>query len=396
MNSTNVPVPTNEMNRLLDLYQFDIDYSSLKNSFKDLTHLAAKISGADISLVNLIDSYTQWSVSNVGLDIDQMPREDSVCQYTILEDDHFEVQDLSTDIRFKDKAYVNSPLNLRYYFGIPLKTNAGQHIGALCVLDKNEKKLSEEKIEFLKIIAKEIISKLNSLKIVDDLKTEVLEIKESSKKVAHDIRGPISGIIGLTAIIKDETKETETLALADMISKSGNSVLELADEILKPDSKTFHFSNDTLTLFALKQKLEKLYNPQAKAKEIVFNVIIKSNREKDAFKKDKLLQIIGNLISNAIKFTANYGEVKVYLDIQSIEDKNNLIIEVVDNGLGLNQHSIDLILEGKKPTSSGTKGEIGYGYGLTMVRNLIKSIHGNFNIKSELTKGTKFEVYVPI
>lgn len=396
MNSPNVPVPINEMNRLLDLYEFDIDYSSLKNSFKDLTHLAAKISGADISLVNLIDSYTQWSVSNVGLDIDQMPREDSVCQYTILENDHFEVQDLSTDIRFKDKAYVNSPLNLRYYFGIPLKTNAGQHIGALCVLDKNQKDLSEEKIEFLKIIAKEIITKLNSLKIVDELKTEVLEIKESSKKVAHDIRGPISGIIGLTEIIKDETKETETLALVDMISQSGNSVLELADEILNPDNKRFHFSNDTLTLFTLKQKLEKLYNPQAKAKEIVFNVIIKSNREKEAFKKDKLLQIVGNLISNAIKFTANYGNVKVYLDIKSSEDENNLIIEVVDNGLGLNQHSIDLILEGKKSSSSGTDGEIGYGFGLTMVRNLIKSIHGNFNIQSELNKGTKFKVSVPI
>ncbi len=74
------PLPENEMQRVIELSEFDLDYSSLQENFKDLAKLAAKVAGTNISLVNLIDSFTQWTVTNFGLDLEQMPREDSVCQ----------------------------------------------------------------------------------------------------------------------------------------------------------------------------------------------------------------------------------------------------------------------------------------------------------------------------
>lgn len=77
------PIPDREFDRLLQLLDYDMDSSGLESSLKDLTKLAAKVAGTSISLVNLIDSYTQWSVAAEGLSIVQMPREDSVCQYTI-------------------------------------------------------------------------------------------------------------------------------------------------------------------------------------------------------------------------------------------------------------------------------------------------------------------------
>ena len=130
---TTQPMPANEMERLISLSDFDIDYSTHQDSFKDLAKLAAKVAGTDISLVNLIDTFTQWTISNHGLDIDQMPREDSVCQYTIANGEYFEVADLKDDPRFKDKFYVVDDPNLRYYFGVPLTTKEGSNLGALCV-----------------------------------------------------------------------------------------------------------------------------------------------------------------------------------------------------------------------------------------------------------------------
>jgi hypothetical protein len=73
------PFPENEMDRLLSLSEFDLDYDNLEDNFKDLTRLAAKVAGTEISLINLIDSFTQWTISSHGLDIAQMPREESVC-----------------------------------------------------------------------------------------------------------------------------------------------------------------------------------------------------------------------------------------------------------------------------------------------------------------------------
>lgn len=140
-------IPENELERLLALSELDLDFMDLNKNLSDLTMLAAKIAGTEVSLVNLIDHYTQWSVSSFGIDIAQMPREESVCQYVILDPDReeFEVKDLAKDERFKDKFYVQGNPNLRYYYGIPLKVSETVSLGALCVMDSNFKALSPEK-----------------------------------------------------------------------------------------------------------------------------------------------------------------------------------------------------------------------------------------------------------
>lgn len=111
------PIPKNEDERVWALAEYDIDYSDVSSLLKDLVELTAKIAGTQVSLVNLIDTYTQWSVANFGLPIEQMKREDSVCQYTILNNEGFEVKSLSSDDRFKDKFYVVDNPNLEYYLG---------------------------------------------------------------------------------------------------------------------------------------------------------------------------------------------------------------------------------------------------------------------------------------
>ena len=183
------PVPENEMDRILSLPEFDLDYSDLQDKFKDFTKLAAYVAGTEVSLVNLIDLLISWTVSNFGLPIDQILREDSVCQYTIVAKKSFEVKNLTADERFKDKLYVTDHPKLTYYFGIPLQTSDGFNIGTLCVFDKIGKEISPEKAEFLKIIADEIVNRLTALKVIQHLQTKVKDAKETQKKVAHDIRG---------------------------------------------------------------------------------------------------------------------------------------------------------------------------------------------------------------
>ncbi len=399
MPSNIAPIPYNEMDRVLNLSEFDIDYTNLEETFKDLTYLAAKVSGTDISLINLIDTYTQWSVAKYGIDADQMPREETVCQYTILENDHFEVENLAEDDRFKDKDYVANPLNLRYYFGIPLKTNEGNNIGALCVLDTSNKKLTPEKIELLKIIANEIMTRLNTIRLVQDLKGKISLEKTNTKKASHDIRGPLSGIMGVTQIIKDQVEENnldQVQEMLNLIYKSSKSLLDLTDEILSAekaslaDSKVEEFN---LTIF--RDKLLKLYLPQAINKEITFAVNINPAHASIRFSKNKLLQIVGNLISNAIKFTAIHGEVMVDLDLVEDDMAKTLITSVTDTGLGLSKSSIENILNANQGTTTGTAGEKGYGFGLSMVKHLVDSLQGRMEIESIEGQGAKFKITLP-
>lgn len=394
------PIPANEMERLLALTELDLDYTDLDASFKDLTKLAAKVAGTDISLVNLLDVYTQWTVSNYGLEIDQMPREDSVCQYTIASDTHFEITDLRGDERFKQKFYVADDPNLRYYFGVPLQLESGVNIGALCVLDAEVKNMPPEKAEMLKIIADEIVNRLKAIKAIEALKSKLHETNESQKRIAHDIRGPIGGIIGLARIISeqgDENSLDEVLEFISLIQKSGHSILELANEILSVDTpkKNVKLGANDYNQMVLKDKLEKLYAPQAVNKKIKFEVATNAETAYMPFSKNKLLQIVGNLISNSMKFTPIGGSISVRLSLKEADKQNNLHIIVEDSGVGMDAAKIEEIMAGKGKTTDGTSGEQGYGFGLALVKHLVEDLKGHMYIASKPNSGTTFEIVLP-
>jgi signal transduction histidine kinase len=395
----NPPIPKNEMDRIISLSDFDIDYTNHQESFKDLTKLAAKVAGTDISLVNLIDTFTQWTIANYGLSIDQMPREDSICQYTIMQNDGFEVEDLAADNRFKDKFYVVDEPHLRYYFGVPLKTNEGLSLGALCVLDKEQRSLSPEKVELIKIIADEIVNRLKAFKVIESLKSRLAEANETQKKVAHDIRGPLGGIIGLAQIIAEQGQENkieEVLEFINLIHKSSRSILELADEILSAD-KPQPINGDEFNLLLFKDKLEKLYIPQARNKNITFTIHLSPNSASTRFSKNKLLQITGNLISNAMKFTPRDGNITVNLNLRVEKGAQMLLhIQVTDTGIGLSKQAINTILSGSAMSTAGTGGEQGYGFGLALVKHLVDCLKGSMSIHSEVDQGAKFEINLPL
>ncbi|RYF21966.1 MAG: sensor histidine kinase [Flavobacteriales bacterium] len=391
------PIPANEAERLASLFELDLDYTNLNNAFADLSYLAAKITGTEMSLISFIDSYTQWVVSRYGLEVYQTPIDDTVCQYTLMEDDHLEIEDLSKDVRFIGKGFSEEPMNLRYYLGIPLKSSSGYNIGSLCVLDTHYHKLSQEKIDQLKVIAKQVISKVNDTNLIMSLEKKLNNQNETYKKVAHDIRGPIAGIIGLADMIgsdKDEYPSDELHSIVAMMGKSGQSVLDLADEILKNPLKNV-YTPEVFTLRIFKDKLEKLYQPQAFNKQIVLNIQANIAFDTIQIRKEKLLQISGNLISNAIKFTPNGGTINVLLDLILETDKKTLIIEIQDTGTGMSEQAIEEILNGTAESSDGTVGEKGYGFGLPCVRKLLAELGGEMAINSILEKGTHFKIRVP-
>lgn len=395
------PTPKEELSRLRKISEFDLDFSEARESLKDLTTLAAKIAGTPISLINLIDAFTQWSLASYGLELDQMAREDSVCQYTILSRESFEVKDLSADERFRDKDYVTGEPEVRYYFGVPLQTDDGYNIGALCVLDRVGKEISPEKVEQLKIIANEIVNRLAAFQTVQRLKAELKEARDTQRKVAHDIRGPLGGIVNLSQLITsqgDQNKISDVLTFVDMIQRTGISLLDLADEILngrRQEMLTQGVPISPFNMQILKEKLEKLYAIQASPKNIRFDVRIVNGNETLPIRREKLLQIAGNLISNAIKFTPAGGTVHVELEVKNIPEEKKLLIRVEDSGTGMDQQAIEQIKNGSAVSHNGTAGELGFGLGLALVKDLVDSLRGSMNIVSRPGDGTLFELAIP-
>lgn len=401
------PIPENEMERLIALSNLDLDYTDLEESLTDLTKLAAKIAGTETSLVNLIDNFTQWTVSSYGFELKQMPREESICQYVVYNGDQkdLEIDDLSEDVRFVDKSYVKGDPNFRYYYGIPLKSSDNLNLGALCVLDSEYKMMSPEKKEMLSIIAKEVVNRLKIYKAVENLQKRVHETQQVKNKVAHDIRGPIGGIIGLAEIIHQQgnsNKLDEVLEFINLIRKSGKSLLELADEILTQDYESkkeglkIEANEAEFTLNTVKTKIKTMFDPQSHVKNIQFDIDVDTPSAEVPFPKNKVLQILGNLISNSMKFTPTGGEIKLKMLMEVSETERTLFFEVIDTGAGMEEEKIQEILSGNSKSTLGSNGEKGYGFGLNLVLHLVNSLNGEMEIESKKGIGSNFKITIPL
>ena len=394
-------ITQNELDRLAALSEYDLDYDTLQNSLKDLTLLAAKITGTEISLVNLLDAYNQWTVAQHGSSFENIDRNDSVCQYTIRESEELEIKDLSADLRFNNLSFVTGN-GLNYYYGVPLKTLEGYHLGALCVLDNQTKALSPTQKNMLQLIGKEIVNRLDTIKQIELLKNKNRQLYNAKKIAAHDIRNPIAGIIGLAQMICDHGPDNnmdEVLECVTLIKKSGNSVLELAADILNEDanlSEAAVAGASLINLLELKEKILNLFTPRIRDKKIVFSINLSQATASIPFPKDKLQQIIGNLVSNAIKFTPAGGKVTLGLALTPTEQHHVLLITVSDTGVGMEKELVEPILNGSSQSTEGTGGEIGYGLGLWLVKELVSSYRGKLMLSSQKDIGTTFEVSIPI
>jgi GAF domain-containing protein len=156
----NVPIPKNENKRLRVLWQYDILDTVPEEVFDDLTDLAARICGAPIALISLVDENRQWFKSKQGLTAVETSRDVSLCSHAILQRELFIIPDASKDPRFARNRLVVSDPKIRFYAGAPLITPDGHALGTLCVIDQVPRELTEDQKQALRLLARHVMVQL--------------------------------------------------------------------------------------------------------------------------------------------------------------------------------------------------------------------------------------------
>jgi signal transduction histidine kinase len=389
-----------ETERILHLNEFGLDYTSLQEEFSVLTRLACKVTGSEISMVNLIDQYSQWSISREGIDLLQIDRSDAVCNITIKQHEPFEVPDLSTDPRFSHLFYVEGEPYLRHYFGVPLVTDGGFAIGAICVLSPRSQSLTDLQKEMMQLIAKEVVKRLELIKEFNLCKDNLRIQKQVVYKVAHDVRGPVSGIQGLLDIILATLNSGGAIAeISEMVTLARQSAAELLNysHAILSESNSVLAQASVTTIDVVAAKLQAMFAPQAQLKLIKFKIVTGNGQFVIPSENvPRMLQIASNLLGNAFKFTQKEGEVELQITTEKVADKKErVVLRVSDSGMGLTKEQIEAIYSGQKNTSIGTLGEKGYGFGLTMVQQMVKNIGATWLIESSIGIGTQISIFFP-
>ncbi len=238
-----------------------------------------------------------------------------------------------------------------------------------------------EVAETLKDLAESLNQKNIELKRSYELMAEhktLAELGKFAMVVAHEIKNPLGIIKGASQIFKKENIDTETkLEMLQFIEEE----VERLDNLVKDFMAISKSKEPYLKEIDIKNFLENLVE---KLKLMFSNVKIIANINCSNLKKidDVLLsQILTNLIKNSVEANANK------IEISCFEKDKKWVIKIKDNGKGISKEELNKIFE-----PFYTNKEKGTGLGLVIVKNYVKLLNGFINVKSEIGKGTEFQI----
>lgn len=215
---------------------------------------------------------------------------------------------------------------------------------------------------------------------------------------SHELKTPVTALQGFSETLLDgaiEDKET-TLEFVKIMNKESNRLGALISDILdlaKIEQDQIVHKFEQINVDELVDEVFEHLMPSAKEKDIKF-ILENNTAEPIIFEGEHghLVQVLTNLVSNAIKYNKVGGEVKV--DLSILDDY--IQISVIDNGLGIPKEDLPRVFERfyrvskSRNTDSG-----GTGLGLSIVRNLVTAMNGNIDVLSEAGKGSEFRVFLP-
>ncbi len=156
----NSQIPLNEKERLAAFPKYRILDTEAEQDYDNIVALASQLCDTPVALITFIDENRQWFKAKIGWDIEETERYLSFCTHTIIQDDIMIVADAALDERFSDNPFVSGDPHIRFYTGIPLTTNDGYKLGALSVIDWKPRKLSEQQLTNLRMLARQVVNLL--------------------------------------------------------------------------------------------------------------------------------------------------------------------------------------------------------------------------------------------
>lgn len=266
--------------------------------------------------------------------------------------------------------------------GVPRFQSDGRFAGYIgSCTDINDQKIIEEKIKNFN----------EELKSLNASKDKFFSI------IAHDLKSPLSGLLGFTEILVDEYDDLEDEEIKEFVghahqaAKNLNALLENLLEWSRIQVGKMVFEPVKLNVESVFEDIFGLFIHNSRSKNIKLekNVDPSINVYAD---RNTFKTIMRNLVSNGIKFTRDGGAISLVA-----AEKNGFIeISVQDSGVGISQENIDKLFRiDVNYTTPGTNKERGTGLGLVLCKELVEKNGGRIWVESEIGKGTKFTFTLP-
>ncbi|QXC55944.1 response regulator [Vibrio mimicus] len=219
-------------------------------------------------------------------------------------------------------------------------------------------------------------------------------------KMSHELRTPLNGVLGVSQLLKRTPLTDEQREHVAVLCSSGEHLLAVLNDILdfsRLEQGKFRIQKSEFRLNELVYAIDRIYRPLCNDKGL--ELVVDSNITSAVLVRSdqvRINQILFNLLNNAIKFT-HQGSIRVVLELIEGDPLAQLVIQVVDTGIGIREQDLTVIFEPFVQAESTTTREYGgSGLGLAIVHSLVEMLSGQLHVNSEYGRGTRFEIQLPI
>ena len=214
--------------------------------------------------------------------------------------------------------------------------------------------------------------------------------------ISHEFKTPLTLIISPLKAMQKKLEKIENKNQVNVMLRNAERLLRLINQILdlsKLESGITELKTTQFDIVDFTENKASNFQPYSEEQSIKFQLDLPSQPILLYFEKDKMEKILINLLSNAFKYTPEYGEIKLTIK----QEENQVIISIIDTGIGISSDQIGRIFNRFYQVKNHTEtSNSGTGIGLSLTKQLVELHGGKIEVTSKEGEGTQFDVKFPI
>jgi len=361
-----------------------------------LTHIvlaACELSEAEAASILLYNDNTKELYFQVATGMDEplmrglaVPLDGSLAGWVVKNDAVVNIPDVHQDDRFFSKVERVSQIKTKSLAGLPLKLK-GKVIGVLEVINKKDSHFSTYDLEVLSVLVTQAALAIEN--------TRLFQQSDQISELVHELRTPLSSISTAAYLLQQaRIADEQRISLSKTIYSEAQRLSELATAFLdlaRLESGRVSFKPTRFNLIDLIKEVLEVF--QLRMEQLEIRSTLKSDKDFPEIlaDRDKIKQVLLNLISNAVKYNRQGG----LIDIIAGFDSDNVSVSVSDNGLGMQPDVVDHLFEKFYRAKSSEEQISGTGLGLSICKSIIESHNGGLSVSSTSGEGSCFTFRLP-
>ena len=315
-----------------------------------------------------------------------IPAESSIAGWIFTKNEPLLVEDAKSDPRFFREVDVLTHYKTRSILGVPLHAK-DKTLGVIEVVNKLEGTFQEMDLRLLQSLAAQAAIAIEN--------SRLFQQSDLVAEMVHELRTPLAALTAAAHLIqRPELENDQRDKLSRTVYSEVQRLNEMATDFLdlaRLESGRISFVREPIYLEGLIRECLEIIRPQAEAERITLATEIDRSLEPVLGDRNRLKQLLLNLLTNAIKYNHQRGQVLVSLRCEGDE----LLLAVKDNGKGIPSEILSRVFDRFYRVPDQETGAIGTGLGLAIAQRIAQSHNGIIEVESVLDQGSTFTLRLP-